>query len=300
MKETKELTPFDIIKEKYSFDNYSNCGKHHNHNKGEKHPMFGKHHSEETRKKISLAGLGRIPPNKGKHHTEETKAKMSLTRKGKPSSNKGKLMSEKTRKNMSIAQTGKTLPKETKRKIREAMIGKEASEEAKNNMSIARKGEKHSAEANKKTSESMKKLWQNPKYKEKQIKAIVSGLNVRPTDPEEKMIALLKYCCPNQYQYAGNGSIAIGGMSPDFVSANGEKKVIEVFGEYWHSMKITGRSKEEEEHNRIDAFTKLEYDCLVIWENELSVIAWNKSTDITKLTPLINKILEFGTKEELK
>ena len=41
---------------------------------GENHPMFGKHHSEETRKKMSEA-------TKGKPHSEETKRKMSEARK---------------------------------------------------------------------------------------------------------------------------------------------------------------------------------------------------------------------------
>ena len=43
---------------------------------GEKHPMFGKKISEQTRKKISEA-------QKGKIHSEETKRKMSEARKGK-------------------------------------------------------------------------------------------------------------------------------------------------------------------------------------------------------------------------
>ena len=53
---------------------------------GEKNGMFGKHHSEESKKKISEARKGAIPWNKGKHpkgkpHSEETKRKMSEARK---------------------------------------------------------------------------------------------------------------------------------------------------------------------------------------------------------------------------
>lgn len=43
--------------------------------KGENHPFFGKHHSEETRKKIGEA-------KKGKHLSAETRKKMSEARKG--------------------------------------------------------------------------------------------------------------------------------------------------------------------------------------------------------------------------
>lgn len=51
--------------------------------KGEKHPMYGKHHTEETKRKISIVGIGRIPPNKGKKMSKEQKEKLSIIRKGK-------------------------------------------------------------------------------------------------------------------------------------------------------------------------------------------------------------------------
>ena len=49
------------------------------HNKGENNPMFGKHHSEETRRKMSEANKISL---KGKHHSEETRRKMSEANKG--------------------------------------------------------------------------------------------------------------------------------------------------------------------------------------------------------------------------
>ena len=45
--------------------------------KGEKHPMYGKHHTEEARKKMSEARKGENNPFFGKHHSEETKSKIS-------------------------------------------------------------------------------------------------------------------------------------------------------------------------------------------------------------------------------
>ena len=60
--------------------------------KGENHPFFGKHHSEETRKKIGEA-------KKGKYLSAETRKKMSETRKGKS-------LSAETRKKMSEARKG--------------------------------------------------------------------------------------------------------------------------------------------------------------------------------------------------
>ena len=46
-------------------------------------PMYGKHHSAETRKKISEAMKGRPGPNKGKHLSEYTRKKLSEAHKGK-------------------------------------------------------------------------------------------------------------------------------------------------------------------------------------------------------------------------
>ena len=49
--------------------------------KGEKHPMYGKHLSNETKKKISESNKGKHKHWEGKHHNQETKQKMSEARK---------------------------------------------------------------------------------------------------------------------------------------------------------------------------------------------------------------------------
>lgn len=84
----------------------------------------GKHHSQESKRKLSEANKGNIPGNKGKHHSEEAKKKISEANKGRKAWNKGKPMSEEQRKKLSEAhkeKKHKPHSEETKQKISEAM-----------------------------------------------------------------------------------------------------------------------------------------------------------------------------------
>ena len=63
----------------------------------------GKHHSEETRQKLSEAKKGENNPFFGKHLSEESRQKMSEAHKGRTSPRKGVTLSEETRKKMSEA-----------------------------------------------------------------------------------------------------------------------------------------------------------------------------------------------------
>ena len=64
--------------------------------KGEKNHFFGKHLSEEHKRKLSKA-------KKGKHLSEEHKRKLSEAQKGEKNHNYGKQLSDETRKKMSEA-----------------------------------------------------------------------------------------------------------------------------------------------------------------------------------------------------
>ena len=77
-------------------------------NKCEKNPMFGKHQSDETRKRISEA-------HKGKHHSDEARKKMSESRKGKHPS-------VETKKKIGESRKGKHHKDETRKKISEILM----------------------------------------------------------------------------------------------------------------------------------------------------------------------------------
>ena len=115
-------------------------GKHHSEEtkkkmsetrKGEKHPFYGKHHSEESRRKMSEV-------RKGKHHSEETKRKMGEIRKGK----KLKPFSKEHKRKIGEARKGKHYSDETKRKMSESHKGHLVSEETRRKLSEAYRGEK--------------------------------------------------------------------------------------------------------------------------------------------------------------
>ena len=71
--------------------------------KGRKSPFYGKHHTEETKNKMSET-------RKGKHHTEETRKKLSETRKGKKHHFYGKHHTEEAKNKMSEAHRGEKHP----------------------------------------------------------------------------------------------------------------------------------------------------------------------------------------------
>jgi group I intron endonuclease len=71
--------------------------------RGEKHPMFGTHRSEETKRKIGEAQLGEKNHMYGKHLSEETKKKISEAATGRHHSDKSK-------KKMSEAKIGENNP----------------------------------------------------------------------------------------------------------------------------------------------------------------------------------------------
>jgi hypothetical protein len=120
---------------------------------GPLHPMYGKHHSKETRKKMSLNSK-HGKPNLGCKASKETKLKMSLAR-------KGILKTEEHKRKISEANKGKKLSKEHKKKLSIFHTGLKLSKETRNKMSLASRGHKNTVETKKKMSLSALKRWRS-------------------------------------------------------------------------------------------------------------------------------------------
>lgn len=159
---------------------------------------------------------------------------------------------------------------DTRRKLSIASMGNirakgQRSKEIRNKISLGLMGNTNASGYERDCSEETRKKlslisiekWQDPDYQKRQCKA----QSIRPNKSETTLLKLLNKLFPNEYKYTGDFSFMINGKNPDFVNINGQKKIIELFGDYWH--------KGQDPQDRIDIFTPFGYKTLVIWENEL-------------------------------
>jgi len=90
---------------------------------------------------------------------------------------------------------------------------------------------------------------------EEWLHRVGKGLSKHPNRLEKEMMEILSVIAPKfEFQRP------VGKLLPDFTNEE-EKKIIEVYGDYWH--------KGDDPQERIDTFRKYGYDCLIIWEHEL-------------------------------
>ena len=65
--------------------------------------------------------------------------------------------------------------------------------------------------------------------------------------------------------------------NPDFIlpgpdpakPKKGVTRVVEVFGDFWHSRMFTGKAPFDHEQELIDAYRDIGITCLVLWESEV-------------------------------
>lgn len=126
---------------------------------------------------------------------------------------------------------------------------------------------------------STKNLWKNKNYREKVVKAILKSSRIKPNKKEKLLNELLQKVLPNEYEFVGDGKIILGGLCPDFVNVNGQKKLIELYGDYWHNLP----DKKKIDEQRLVVYEAYGYKTLIIWEHELK--------DLNKVK---TKILEFN------
>jgi len=197
--------------------------------RGEKNPMFG---------------IGEAHPLYNKKHKQESIEKMRNSHKesfvkdpglaerigkackGRIAWNKNRKLSSEHVENLRKSHKGKHLPLKQKEKIGKAS----------------------------------KRLWQTKEYREKVIRGVLKALHAKPNKKEMELLRLLeKDKLP--YEYVGSGQLIIAGKNPDFVNTDGQKKIIEFFGDYWH--------RDDNGVARKGLFARYGYETLIVWEHEL-------------------------------
>lgn len=126
--------------------------------------------------------------------------------------------------------------------------------------------------------ENLKKYLEDPVNRENRIRATLKASHKKPNKIEIQLQFLLDKILPGEYKFVGDGTVVIGGKCPDFINTNGQKKIIELFGDYWH--------KDENPEDRISYLKQFGYDTLVIWEHEFH----------DEIEKVIERILEFHLK----
>jgi very-short-patch-repair endonuclease len=124
----------------------------------------------------------------------------------------------------------------------------------------------------------------NPKHKEywrlhhdEQLKKMMVGEHKRPNKVELKLIDIInRHALP--FKYVGNWELIVGGKCPDFLNTTGKRQLIELFGNYWHTIKARETAEE-----RVDHLRKHGFETLILWEKEL---------DDEPL--IVDKILQFA------
>lgn len=200
-------------------------------------PRLGQKHTSECRQKMSESHAdfcGTKNPFYGKTHSAETRKRISEARMGH-----GHQQSNITRGLISQAQSGSG----------NSFYGKKHSEETLQRIRVI-----------------VRQKWSEPAY----VKHWQISHHFKPNKLEKTVQDIIvELGLP--YRFVGDGQFSLGSKVPDFVNVNGQKKIIEVFGCYWHGCKSC--HPEEFHSNDLDERTQLfksfGYSTLFLWEHEL-------------------------------
>lgn len=286
--------------------------------KGKKHPNY--HRTPEGNRKIiespnsGCFKKGIIPWNKDRVMPIEERKRISETEKEighAPTDEARKLAAEK------IKSTERSL--EHRLRLSKSLKGRKPAEITIVNLKKYLTGRKQSEDMIAKKSAIMKVVWSNPEYKkalsEKHketfnrpemkerlsrrsklmwdnrtseekgeiLKKTLANSSRKPNNKEKKLGRIIDSVCPNEYKFTGNGEISIGNKIPDFTNINGQKKVIELFGDYFHDPNRVKMNWHRTYEGTKEVYKQYGFDCLIIWEHEL------KNSEL-----VLDKVREFN------
>jgi G:T-mismatch repair DNA endonuclease (very short patch repair protein) len=111
--------------------------------------------------------------------------------------------------------------------------------------------------------------WQKTPEGKEIIKKRIESISVSgPTKPELKIMKLIQeFDLP--YEFVGDGGLLIGSKTPDFVNIVGERRLIEVYSDYWHDPKICKYWHQTEE-GALSYYSEYGYKTLILWESDIN------------------------------
>lgn len=105
----------------------------------------------------------------------------------------------------------------------------------------------------------------NPMKREDVVRKWIKSNNLKPNKKEKFLFEFLSENFPNNFDLNTKGDfLIIDGKIPDFVDLK-NKKIIELFGDYWHR-----NDTEQDINRRKKIFKNHGFDTLIIWESELT------------------------------
>lgn len=246
-------------------------------NTGDKNPYYGRKHSEETKEKIRETHTGVV------FSEEHIKNVVNSHKYGKdPNRKRKRNRKRKYDENYNFKWGNHT--NECKIHMNDSKKGIKLSDEHIKKNKKVHIGFKHSEETKKKISRASKERMSS----EEHLKKLAISMNLKPNKKEKSLNSILSIFFPNEYKFVRDFKLFINRGCPDFCNINGQRKLIELFGEYWHNP-IEFPDKETEE-DRINRFKMFGYDTLVIWENDLkninvikTLIEYHKSNNLLVL-----------------
>lgn len=222
-------------------------------NTGIKNPRYGKKLSAEHKKILSNTHKGKVVSKESRLKMSNTKKEMyengelkGLFKPGQISYFKGKIRPEMKGNNNPAKRP------EVRKKISEKLKLEEYNLSKAKNQDVIEKIRSKAIDRFK------DKMW---------VEKFREACSLKPNNLELEMEKLL-FKLNTKFEYVGDFSFWVNGKNPDFINKE-SNKIIELFGDYWHSSKFTGVSKTEHVKIITDHYIKNGYDILIIWESEL-------------------------------
>lgn len=134
-------------------------------------------------------------------------------------------------------------------------------------------------EERRKTGERSKIMWSDQTFKNKTVRKMILGMQIKPNKPEILLINILGEYFPNQWEYIGDGGRdddEFGGVVPDFINRE-NNLIIEHFGDYSHGKLL--KKYHQTEQGRIEILAECGYKTLIFWEHEMKKMSKKEIAD---------------------